>query len=44
MRELPGLRNPALAARGRHPVLAVFDGWAAGKHALAYAGPAVVVP
>jgi nucleotide-binding universal stress UspA family protein len=37
MRELPDLRHPALAARGRHPILAVYDGSAAGKHALAYA-------
>ena len=37
MRELPDLRHPALAARGRHPVLAVYDGSAASKHALAYA-------
>jgi nucleotide-binding universal stress UspA family protein len=37
MRELPDLRHPALAADGRHPVLAVYDGSAASKHALAYA-------
>jgi nucleotide-binding universal stress UspA family protein len=37
MHELPDLRHPALAADGRHPVLAVFDGSAASKHALAYA-------
>ena len=37
MRELPDLRHPALAARGRHPILAVYDGSAASKHALAYA-------
>ena len=37
MRELPDLRHPALAARGKHPVLAVYDGSAASKHALAYA-------
>jgi len=37
MRELPDLRHPALAARGRHPILAVYDGSAAGKNALAYA-------
>jgi nucleotide-binding universal stress UspA family protein len=37
MRELPDLRHPALAAGGRHPVLAVYDGSAASKHALAYA-------
>jgi hypothetical protein len=52
MRELPDLRHPALAARGKHPILAVYDGSAASKHALAYAArmmrraacPAVVVP
>jgi nucleotide-binding universal stress UspA family protein len=37
MRELPDLRHPALAAPGRHPILAVYDGSAASKHALAYA-------
>ena len=37
MRELPDLRHPALAARGRHPIMAVYDGSAASKHALAYA-------
>jgi nucleotide-binding universal stress UspA family protein len=37
MRELPDLRHPALAARGRHPVLAVYGGSAASRHALAYA-------
>ena len=37
MRELPDLRHPALAARGKHPILAVYDGSAASKHALAYA-------
>ena len=37
MRELPDLRHPALAAGGRHPILAVYDGSAASKHALAYA-------
>ena len=37
MRELPDLRHPALAARGRHPILAVYDGSAASKHVLAYA-------
>ena len=37
MRELPDLRHPALAARGRHPILAVYDGSAASKNALAYA-------
>ena len=37
MRELPDQRHPALAADGRHPVLAVYDGSAASKHALAYA-------
>ena len=37
MRELPDLRHPALAARGRHPFLAVYDGSAASRHALAYA-------
>ena len=37
MRELPDLRHPALAARGRHPILAVYDGSAASNHALAYA-------
>jgi hypothetical protein len=37
MCELPDLRHPALAARGRHPILAVYDGSAASKHALAYA-------
>ena len=37
MRELPDLRHPALAARGRHPILAVYDGSAASRHALAYA-------
>ena len=45
MRELPDLRHPALAARSRHPILAVYDGSAASKRALAYAaGLAVVVP
>jgi nucleotide-binding universal stress UspA family protein len=37
MRELPGLRHPALAAPGRHPILAEYDGSVASKHALAYA-------
>ena len=37
MRELPDLRHPGLAARGGHPILAVYDGSAASKHALAYA-------
>ena len=37
MRELPDLRHPALAAGGRHPILTVYDGSAASKHALAYA-------
>jgi len=37
MREQPDLRHPALAARGRHPILTVYDGSAASKHALAYA-------
>ena len=37
MRELPDLRHPALAARGRHPIMAVYDGSAASKRALAYA-------
>jgi nucleotide-binding universal stress UspA family protein len=37
MREQPDLRHPALAARGRHPIMAVYDGSAASKHALAYA-------
>ena len=37
MRELPDLRHPALAARGRHPILTAYDGTAASKHALAYA-------
>ena len=37
MRERPDLRHPALAARGKHPILAVYDGPAASKHALAYA-------
>lgn len=37
MRELPDLRQPALAADGRHPILAIYDGSAASKHALAYA-------
>jgi nucleotide-binding universal stress UspA family protein len=37
MRELPDLRHPALAARGRHPILTVYDGSAASKRALAYA-------
>jgi nucleotide-binding universal stress UspA family protein len=37
MRELPDLRHPALAARGRHPILTVYDGSVASKHALAYA-------
>ena len=37
MRELPDLRHPALAARGRHPILAVYDGSVASKRALAYA-------
>jgi nucleotide-binding universal stress UspA family protein len=37
MSELPDLRHPALAADGRHPVLAVYDGSATSKHALAYA-------
>ncbi len=37
MREQPDLRHPILAARGRHPILAVYDGSAASKHALAYA-------
>jgi hypothetical protein len=50
MRELPDLRHPALAARGRHPIPAVYDGSAASRHALAarivrrVACPAVVVP
>ena len=26
MRELPDLRHPALAARGRHPILTVYVG------------------
>lgn len=37
MHELPDLRHPALAERGRHPILAAYDGSAASKHALAYA-------
>lgn len=37
MREQPDLRHPALAARGRHPIMALYDGSAASKHALAYA-------
>ncbi|HZR49650.1 MAG TPA: universal stress protein [Streptosporangiaceae bacterium] len=37
MREQPDLRHPALAARGRHPVMTVYDGSATSKHALAYA-------
>jgi nucleotide-binding universal stress UspA family protein len=37
MRELPDLRHPALAARGRHPILTVYDGSAVSKRALAYA-------
>jgi hypothetical protein len=37
MSELPDLRYPALAARGRHPVVAVYDGSRTGEHALAYA-------
>jgi nucleotide-binding universal stress UspA family protein len=37
MRELRDLRHPALAAYERHPVLAVYDGSARSKHALAYA-------
>ena len=37
MRELPDLRHPALAARGRHPILTVYDGSAASERALAYA-------
>jgi hypothetical protein len=37
MRELPDLRHPELAAHGRHPVLAVYDGSPASKRALAYA-------
>ena len=37
MRELPDLRNPALAARGRYPIMTVYDGSAASKRALAYA-------
>jgi nucleotide-binding universal stress UspA family protein len=37
MREVPDLRHTALAARGRHPILAVYDGSTASKHALAYA-------
>jgi nucleotide-binding universal stress UspA family protein len=37
MRELTDLRHPALAGRGRHPILAAYDGSAASKHALAYA-------
>jgi nucleotide-binding universal stress UspA family protein len=37
MRELPDLRHPALAGRGRHPILAAYDGSAASKHALEYA-------
>jgi hypothetical protein len=41
MRELPELRHPALAARGKHPILMVDDGSAASKRALAYAA---VVP
>ena len=48
MRELPDLRHPALAARGRHPILAVYDGSAASKHARAVVRratcPVVVVP
>jgi hypothetical protein len=41
MRELPDLRLPTLAARGRHPILTVYDGSAVSKRALAYAA---VVP
>jgi hypothetical protein len=41
MRELPDLRHPGLAARGRHPILAVYDGSAASKRARAFAA---VVP
>jgi nucleotide-binding universal stress UspA family protein len=37
MRELPDVRHPALAARGRHPIMTVYDGSAASKRALAYA-------
>lgn len=37
MRQQPDLRHPALAARGRHPIMAVYDGSATSKHALAYA-------
>ena len=37
MRELPDLRQPILAKGGRHPILTVYDGSVAGKHALAYA-------
>lgn len=37
MRELPDLRHTSLATRGGHPILAVYDGSAASKHALAYA-------
>ena len=37
MRELPDLRQPTLAKGGRHPILTVYDGSVAGKHALAYA-------
>ena len=37
MSEVPDLRYPALAARGRHPVVAVYDGSHTGEHALAYA-------
>lgn len=37
MREEPDLRHPALAAHGRHPIMAVYDGSPASKHALAYA-------
>lgn len=49
MRELPDLRHPALAARGKRPILAVYDGSAASKHAQSermrrVACPAVVVP
>ena len=41
MRELPDLRHPVLAARSRHRIMTVYDGWAVGNRALAYAA---VVP
>ena len=44
MRELPDLRHPALAARGRHPILAVYDAPMTARVLRHAACPAVVVP